>query len=674
MKTIFKLSYVLAASLFLWISAAGQSLSDVPKSFTYAIEINGVLCGFAESGSSTEMEDGTAIFCQNDKVLVKLSVLGGGVDMNIQNRIQIDPSTQQPLLIERSINTTAEMYSKAEFHDGYVLFTDARDKQPKRVELEPDVITENTLTYPHLMRDFITGNKTEETYKVFDDTRGFVAGKTYKKLGEETLDLAGKAYQTILLEELNRTMGITSKIWLDKQSSFPLKFEIAGNRVLYLADASVKKSIRTVDMNNILLTGVDLIISNVPDIAFMKVEASIQTGGEWITAESLNFPGQKFEGTVTNNLIEGVFEVEKQYYSGENAPLFPASFSDANLQKYLEPETLIESDHPALRAEAHRITEGSEDCWEAAVKLSTWVGKNIHGAIPGGTSAINTYQTREGECGSHSRLLAAFCRAVGIPARLSIGCMYFPYQGGSFGQHAWTEVYMGEAGWKAVDATSNEYDFVDAGHIRLGEKSAFNPKSMNILEYRMGSETGTAVPHALQKYLGKYRFEERNALVEVLFRDGSLAVDIPGTPVLALNPPDENGVIYPKMTRQLSFSFEENLYGNIAKMKLQQVVPLGKKFEQDSIGAEVPEEFKLLVGNYWFAQAQADFKVFYENGVLKIEDPLAKKVISLPEKNAAGLWIDEFGKNEIAFEKNEQGEVVRMLIYSNVYMEKQVEL
>jgi transglutaminase-like putative cysteine protease len=92
----------------------------------------------------------------------------------------------------------------------------------------------------------------------------------------------------------------------------------------------------------------------------------------------------------------------------------------------------------------------------------------------------------EGECGSHSRLLTAFCRASGIPARLSIGCMYSPLYGGSFGQHAWTEVYMGdEAGWVAIDATISEFDYADAGHIRLGTATSFQSEKMEILDYRI---------------------------------------------------------------------------------------------------------------------------------------------------------------------------------------------
>ena len=278
-----------------------------------------------------------------------------------------------------------------------------------------------------------------------------------------------------------------------------------------------------------LFARVDKIISNVHEISSLKVEATIQSIGELITEESLNFPGQKFNGSVSNNLIEGIFEIEKQTYDGLNAPAFPPVFQDENLKKYLEPESLIESDHPVLIKEAKSITKDSKNSWEAAVKLCEWVGENIMGAIPGGTSAINTYNTREGECGSHSRLLAAFCRAVGIPARLSVGCMYISYMGGCFYQHAWTEVYMGEAGWKAVDATAHEFDFVDAGHIRLGEKTSFNPKGMKILDYKMGNESvDKSVPVEYIKYLGSYIFEERNSIFKILYQDVCLAVDIPG--------------------------------------------------------------------------------------------------------------------------------------------------
>jgi hypothetical protein len=76
-------------------------------------------------------------------------------------------------------------------------------------------------------------------------------------------------------------------------------------------------------------------------------------------------------------------------------------------------------------------------------------------------------------------------RSLGIPARTPMGGMYVPLYGGSFGQHMWTEVYLGEAiGWLPVDCTANENTFIDAGHIRLKVGvTFFRPKSIEVLAY-----------------------------------------------------------------------------------------------------------------------------------------------------------------------------------------------
>lgn len=158
----------------------------------------------------------------------------------------------------------------------------------------------------------------------------------------------------------------------------------------------------------------------------------------------------------------------------------------ANQGKYLLPEEHIQSDDPEIVELAKRLTEGSEDFWEAACLLSRWVADSIGGSINGG-SALETLQRRDGACGSQSMLLAALCRASGIPARVVWGCVYTPEYGGSFGHHGWNEIYVGEAGWIPVDATLHEPDFLDSGHIRLGilktSATVINFREMEILDY-----------------------------------------------------------------------------------------------------------------------------------------------------------------------------------------------
>ena len=158
------------------------------------------------------------------------------------------------------------------------------------------------------------------------------------------------------------------------------------------------------------------------------------------------------------------------------------------MKPFLEPSELIQSADPVLAEKAREITRGSKDSWEAARRIALWVSENIKGAIPGGGTAKGVYDTRSGECGGYGNLTAAFCRAVGIPARVVWGCLYATSGGGVFGQHGWTEIYMGEAGWIPIDTTRRQIDYCDSGHIRIGvhqsTATALNARKIEILDYR----------------------------------------------------------------------------------------------------------------------------------------------------------------------------------------------
>jgi len=244
---------------------------------------------------------------------------------------------------------------------------------------------------------------------------------------------------------------------------------------------------------------------------------------------------------------------------------------------------MIESDDPLIISEAVRITSGSKDSWKQQYALVNGWQKNIAGALPGGISAINTLKTREAECGGHSRLLAAFCRAVGIPARLSAGCMYTNYYSGGFGQHAWTEVYMGDEGWIPVDATVNETEFIDAGHIRMGENATFRPVKMEIIDFRSGStDTEAIIPDDFKPLPGSYMNIEQYRMFKIIYKNGGLAIDIPGRLVLDLDPPDEQGKWYPKMTREICLTPLDIAEGKAGRMIMHQYTRLKKMSSPDT--------------------------------------------------------------------------------------------
>ena len=631
----------------------------------YGVEINGTLCGYAFDNECTGVYEGRPVHYEKSEVILKMSLLGAELDASILSLYGIDPQTGKTLVIKYAIkNGQSVVNTETILRNDSAFFSSSSSGLSRSFSLKKDVITTSPSWYPHLLSDFVKNKLTEKKYTVYDPIRGEPAEKEYIRKGEEVLKLADSTFQALILEETDLSNGIKSILWLNKADGFNLKVNVA-NRNIYLAGKSVVGKISMVDMNNLIFAKVNRVIPDIMNVTSMKVRAKIDSYGEVLTSESLNTPGQKFTGTVTGSLVDGIFEMKPEKYDGSGAPPFPPDFGKSKeLKKYLAPELVIESDDPMIIAEAKKIAEGSSDSWIAATRLSKWVAEKIAGAIPGGISAINTLKTREAECGGHSRLLAAFCRALGIPARVVVGCMYTTYYGGSFGQHAWTEVYMGNAGWKTLDATIGENNVVDAGHIRLGEKATFQPESMEIMDNQTGSTQPTdgitPVPDKYKTLTGKYTDMNNFRVFKVIYKDGSLSVDIPGQMVLALNEPDSQGEWYPKMSRQLSFSFLPGRTDRIEKMLIRQIAPMKKSSNPDVIDMQIPEKFRRYPGNYSFGPAKLSVDVSYSQNGLMMQDPLRKSKEPLKLSDQGGYWTDAKGFYEVRFNEGSDNQITGM--------------
>ena len=665
--------------LALLISVSGSYQAKAakvePQTLYYGVEINGVLCGYSEISVSPMVKDGKDMTLLKQKVFAMLSALGSKFNTELKLTYHIDPLTGKFTYHDSDIQQgPTQLGSKIFISGNTARFIGTPGNRETTVTLPPDVVFENTLSFPHLIKDFVESKLTEKSYEIFEVRETEVQKSIYTKVATEKLDLAGKSYDAIVLEKLNKKTGLKVKMWIDVENGYIIKFTAPGNRMSYLADPSVVNRIKMADVDDTLFAKVDVAIADVQAISYMKVKATIQPSGLWVTHEGLNVPGQSFTGTINDNLIEGVFEIEHKRYDGSDAPPYPADFSnDESLKKYLETDDFIQSDDPVLIEKAQEITNGSKDSWEAACRLSKWVSENIGYAIPGGMTARNTYDTKAGECGAHSILLAAFCRAVGIPARVVWGCMYVPNYGGAFGQHGWSEIYMGKAGWVTVDSTASEIDYVDSGHIRIGEYqsmvTALNPQKMEVLDFAAGSmkmgqkETASGMYSA---YVGEYTSTVTKTVLKVFVQGGNLAVDIPGKVVLALNDPDQKGLWYCKLSDQLYFTFKRKYlgFGKVVEMHLHQIIPLPRKSGPQSANNNVPEKFRPYLGKYSLAALQAEFTVLYKDGGLAVDDPLNKMVVKFQPPNDKGRWVDEFNKNSIFFDMDNKGNVTIMKIDS----------
>jgi hypothetical protein len=644
----------------------------------YGIEVNGVLCGYAEYDVSTVDEEGRTLTRIETKSLAMLSALGMGFDTKVALTYEVDPATGRFVSHTSEIDQ-GKLHLESVVHvDGdTVRFAYPPGEERRNVAVPPDVVLENTLWFPHLIQDFADPAVTEKTYDVLEVRDAAVQKTTYSRVGTEELKLAGRTYTALVLDELNLKTGLKIKWWLDPETGRMLKTVPMGNRLIYLADASVAKRIKTADLDELIMSKVDVAIPDFTAITYMKVKAEMEPAGLWVTREGLNVPGQAFTGTVAENLVDGVFEIEHPRYDGTGAPPFPPpAYPDGALKEYLEPSAFVESGDPVLAAKARAITEGSKDAWEAATRITRWVAEEITYAIPGGGTARKTYDMRAGECGAHSVLVASFCRAVGIPARVVWGCMYTPTAGGGFGQHAWNEIYMGDAGWIPVDATAFETDYVDSGHIRFGTMQsltiALNAHGMEVLDHRLrAGDAGSAARGDYDRYVGQYRNVEAppgSKGLGIVVQNNSLALDIPDRMALALNDPDEEGYWVCTASPRLFVEFEEDDAGRITGMKVHEIIIMSRTAEEEAAVAadpgEVPEEYQPYLGTYHFAALKADFRVSYEDGRLAVYDPLGKRTVGLQPPDETGWRVDEFGKNRIRFDAGDDGTVVALKLDS----------
>jgi transglutaminase-like putative cysteine protease len=134
------------------------------------------------------------------------------------------------------------------------------------------------------------------------------------------------------------------------------------------------------------------------------------------------------------------------------------------------PNNLIQSDNPKIITMAQSIAVDETDAATIATRLAEAVKRHIRrpNYAQAFASAADVVEHAEGDCTEHAVLLAALCRARGIPARVAIGLVYVPAAQG-FGYHMWNEVWL-DGRWTALDSTLDR-PAIGAAHLKLDHSS-----------------------------------------------------------------------------------------------------------------------------------------------------------------------------------------------------------
>jgi len=462
-----------------------HSYSSAPpasETFYYAYSMKGKLVGYMRVTITSQATSRARTI--ESTLTAKVRLLGFDYDIHKTETYHVDSATDR--IIDYDNRTTAGPVvggASVTVHDGAARYVSKSDGRQQTVNLPSDVLFHDPFCRPFFARD-LPRDAQAKTYRFLDVQDGMLHALRVTRTATRQIDLAGR-HLCAVFELFDQTKFEKAVIWIDLGSSRWVKLAMADGSELVLADAGVVDRAERAIVDNMILTEVRTSIPRYREIASMRIRARIRVAGEEVTAESLNVDGQRFQGTVREGLIEGMFDVHWPEHARFTAIQDAPRIDHGSLDKYLRPEPGVESEDPEITKLARDLTKGMTDPWDGARRLGNWVSREIR-YFPAGGSARQTLSSRQGPCQGYASLVVALCRSVGIPARLVSGCMYMPRDGhGVLGGHLWTEIHIGGAGWIAVDANHAEIHGLDSGHIRLGHAVVAAPQEAEILEYTL---------------------------------------------------------------------------------------------------------------------------------------------------------------------------------------------
>jgi hypothetical protein len=279
------------------------------------------------------------------------------------------------------------------------------------------------------------------------------AGKARVKCtGEEVLEILGERVPTKII--VTDIQGITSKAWVTYDEEVVRAETPLGLYLEKIAPEEARMSAKPEDAPSASQAGIDLIQS----VAVKPAGKTPRRDATRMTVR-LTHAGPQTPPSDDVQKVEG----DRIVIAAPPEPAEPVAAPDG-MAEFLGSDPLIQAGHPRIKEMAAQIVGGETDLWRKARKIHDWVFANIAKvpvfSIP---SALETLETREGDCNEHAVLYTALARAAGVPAKVACGLVWSDELQG-FYYHAWPEVWAGK--WVWVDPTFGQ-PVADATHIKL---------------------------------------------------------------------------------------------------------------------------------------------------------------------------------------------------------------
>ena len=238
---------------------------------------------------------------------------------------------------------------------------------------------------------------------------------------------------------------------------------------------------------------------DIPDSDSYTLDVCVYTGSR----EFGQFTSWVYNYVILERLPGGGWAVEEPVVYRENKLLYE---KDKSIKEALRSTESIQSDDDEIIETAAKITRHCDTDYEKAAALHDWVCENLYydndslesDEIPP-YYALDVLHSKKAVCRGYATLMAALCRAEGIPCNVVTG-----YALGISGDtkwtdetaatdtqnHAWNEVYVDDR-WVIIDTTwdsGNQIEngmWIDGGvsHLYFDANLQFFSANHRIIEY-----------------------------------------------------------------------------------------------------------------------------------------------------------------------------------------------
>jgi hypothetical protein len=191
---------------------------------------------------------------------------------------------------------------------------------------------------------------------------------------------------------------------------------------------------------------------------------------------------------------------------------FPPAAVPGDLKVYLADSSQVQTNDPAIRELALKLTRDVKTQFDAVQRIVTWVVDYVRYVNPPDQyDALFALQSGTGNCQNYSHLTAALLRHVGIPVRIVNGVTLnqpfdLAWEKGTLtfkmgqGRHSWVEIWFPDLGWVPYDPQNMQF-FVSSRFVRI-EVGVDNQETKNDGLVRWIQRAGAVRRPTLQENIG----------------------------------------------------------------------------------------------------------------------------------------------------------------------------